>query len=108
MKKIKLENYNISGINEKGKLVELPYDVKSSIISVIFHPNLKLDGRQLLLRGKLSDKIEKSNGELLLEDADYEIVKSAFELVTGFGKNDLELVSRVLEAETVEVEVKKI
>lgn len=106
MKKIDLTPYNINGIDEKGKKITMPYDVKESIISVIFHPNLKLDGRQLLLRGKLEEKIKKSNGELLVEDADYASIKSSFELVTGFGRNDVELVKRVLEAETIEVKQK--
>jgi len=106
MKKIIITNYKVKGL-EDGKLVEVDYDVKEAIIAVIFHPSLRLDGRALLLRGKLADKIEAAKGEILLEDASYASIKSAFELVEGFGKNDLELVKRVLEAETVEVKEKK-
>lgn len=107
MKKINLVPYNIKGLNEKGEPIEVPYNVKESIQAIIFHPALKLDGRQLLLRGKLSEKLDAAGDEILLEDADYASVKSSFEVVQGFGKNDLELVRRVLQAESVEVEVKK-
>jgi len=106
MKKINLRNYSVKGIDADGKDVELPYDVKESISMVIFSPTLKLDGRSLLKRGKLAEKIEAAKDEILLEDADYTIVQTSFAQVTGYGKNDLELVKRVLEAEDIEVKEK--
>lgn len=107
VKKILLDNYEIEIRNEKGEIAKAPYDVKTSLTSVLLSPILQLDGRELLMRGKIVDRIEAADGHILLETADYSKLKKAFETVKGFSKNDIELVRRVLEAENVEVEEKK-
>ena len=86
---------------------EVPYDVKEALNSIIFHPELKLGGREIILRGKLAEKIDKAEKEILLEETDYSKLKQAFETVKGFSKNEVELCKRVLEAELIEVEEKK-
>ncbi len=109
MRKINLENYRVKAkVREEDKVVEkdLDYDVKDTIISVLFHPDLKLNGRELILRGKLADKIEKAEKNILLEEADYKKLKDSVEKLQGFGRNELELVDRILNAPSVEVEPK--
>lgn len=98
MRKISLENYSV---DVNGQLT--PYDVPGTLITCLLHPSLQLAGRELLARNQIGTKIESADGFILLEDAEYAKLESAFETVTGFSRNDVELVDRVLNAETVEV-----
>ena len=111
MRKIRLENYMVPMRNAEGNLAPSPYNVKESMVSCLLHPALKLTGRELLLRGKLATRIEEAEikegkGHILVEEADYRKLKTAFETIEGFTKSDMELVRRVLEAEETEVEEK--
>ncbi len=107
MKKINLKNYEVEGKDEKGDLVKAPYEVKGSMVSILYHPDLKLGGRDLLLAHKLADKIESCKKNfILLEEIDYQKLKKAVDTATGFSKHDVEFVKRILEAEDVEVEEK--
>ena len=106
MRKINLENYMLEARNEKNEIVNMPYDVKGSLIGVLFHPELKLSGRELLLRDKLANKINDTESEILLEETDYSKVKLAVESINGYTRNDVEFVRRVLEAEEIEVKEK--
>jgi hypothetical protein len=111
MRKIELQNYLVTLTRENGEVESKPYNVKESIISCFLHPALKLTGRELLLRNKLAMRIEEAeiiegNGSILVEEDDYRKLRQAFETIQGFTKNDIELVSRVLEAEEIDVEEK--
>ena len=103
MRKIELQNYLVKLTRENGEVESKPYNVKESIISCFLHPALKLTGRELLLRGKLTKQIEEANGSILMEEENYRKLKQAFERIEGFTRNDMELVRRVLEAEEIEV-----
>ncbi len=108
MKKINLKSYDIEFKDKEGNDKYLPYDVKSSLVNVLFHPKLKLSGRDLLLAQKLAEKIEECiEDNILLEEQDYNKLKNAVEKIEGFSKNDVEFVKRVLEAETVKVQEKE-
>lgn len=111
MRKIQLGNYMVKLPTEDGGFKPKPYNVKESMVSCLLHSALKLNGRELLLRGKLATRIEEAeikegNGHILVEDEDYRKLRQAFETIEGFTKSDMELVSRVLEAEEIEVEEK--
>ena len=97
MKKIDLTNYQVG---------ELPYDVKTSITNLMFNPELKLSGRELLAQDALAKKIEDAGGYVLLEEAEYQKVKRAFDTFSGFSRADLLLVDRVLNAQEVAVKEK--
>lgn len=102
MKKVDVTEYFITvpmdGINK-----ELPYNVKESLVAALFHPELKLGAREVITRDKIATKIEEATDHVLLEDAEYQKLESAFETVKGFGKSEVELIKRVFEAEDVEV-----
>jgi hypothetical protein len=106
MRKIDISDYEVTLAATDGQKKIDFYDVKESLSICLFHPTLQLDGRELLKRGKILDKIEQANGTLVLEEAEYEKLKSAFEQIQGFSKNDLEMVDRVLNAEEIEVKEK--
>ena len=108
MRKLDLSSYTIKYKDQEGKPQSMPYDVKGSMVNIWFHPALKLKGRDLLMAHKLADRIEECKEEsMLLEEVDYMKLKQAVEQIEGFGKNDVEFVQRVLEAETVEVKEKE-
>jgi hypothetical protein len=103
MRKIDLTSYLVE-VDDKG--TEKPFDVKGSISAILYHPDLKLRARDLLDNDRLAQKIKHSQDSVLLEEAEYDKVKAAFESISGFEINDVELVKRVLDAETVEVQEK--
>ena len=107
MRKINLKSYQVEVPQSDGTKQKVTIDVKDWISNAIFHPDLKLGGREVILRGKLVEKLEKAGDEILLELVDYKKVKDAFETIKGFGKIHIEMLRRVLEAEDVEVEEKK-
>lgn len=103
MKKINLKDYEVEVRTPTGTN-GVNYEVKTSIIGLLFQPELKLGGVELLKQNQLAEKIlQHQEPEILLEDAEYNKIKQAINLVKGFGKNDVELVRRVLEAEDVSV-----
>jgi hypothetical protein len=109
MKKIDLKPYDLEFKDKEGKTQTVPYDVKASLINCLYHPALKLAGRDLLLAHKLADKIEECKEDhILVELVDYTKLKNAVEKIEGFTKNDVEFVQRVLEAEDVEVAEKEV
>jgi len=104
MRKIELKEYLVNLTGANGEVESKPYNVKESIISCFLHPALKLTGRELLLRGKLTKRIEEADDSILVEEEDFRKLKQAFERIEGFTRNDMELVRRVLEAEEIEME----
>lgn len=103
-RKISLKNYNVTVKSPNNETKEIPYDIKESLIEILFNPELKLTARQLLKANDLASKIEKANDNILLNDVEYEKLKHALETVKGLTKNEIVLVKRVLQAEEVDVE----
>ena len=106
MRKIHVEPYPIVMGALDGQEITEDFKVRESLEICLFHPSLNLDGRELMKRRKILHKIEEADGTLLLEDDEWEKLKQAFETITGFSKNELPLVERVLEAEQIEVKEK--
>lgn len=92
MKKLVVSNYP-SG--------DQTYDVKRSLVTLLFHPELKLDAYDTLKAQKLADKIDAAEDVVLLEDAEYERVRAGLEVTRGFSQHDVPLIQRILDAETV-------
>jgi hypothetical protein len=86
---------------------EATYDVKNSLIQILFAPNQGLTATEILYRDDLARKIRDcAEDTLLLEESEYEKVKTAVNAVTGFGVNDVTLIKRVIKAPAVEVQEK--
>lgn len=82
---------------------EPEYPVKQTISGMIFNPQLKLGNEDVLARADLRKKVLECKGnELLVEESEYQIVKSSFDQVGGFSFNDVEMCKRIKEAKTVE------
>ena len=113
MRKLNLENYTVKArVPDKMNLgheieAEYPYHVKTSILNLMFNPALQLSGAELVRQNVLAIKLETcKDGEILLEDEEYDRIKKAFDAFKGFSRHDVELVTRINEAEVVEVERK--
>ena len=102
MRKIDLSNYDVEVATKDGKQ-KIPYDVKGSMVDGMYHPELRLGSRELFENDRVAQKINSSDEYVLLEEADYQKLKLAFDTIKGFRKEDVELVKRVLEAPEVEV-----
>ena len=95
MKELDLTEYEVEGLKIKPKI---------ALGNVLYRPELKLSARDLLTQAALVEKIETAGDTVLLEDAEYARVKKAFETITGYGRADIPLVRRVMEAPDVAVE----
>jgi len=102
MKKVDVTEYMVA-MQVDGIDQEVPYNVKESLVACLFHPELKLGAREVIARDRIATKIEEAEKAVLLEEAEYQKLKSAFETVKGFGKAEVELIRRVFEAEDAEV-----
>ncbi len=101
MRKLSLKSYEVT---EKvrnpatGSVQQftLPYNVKDSIINILFLPALHLQGVELVRQNVLAMKIEACEDEVMLEEAEYARVKAAIEAYPAAGRADVELVDRIL------------
>lgn len=104
MRKLLLKDYPITVTGPEGEEIVKPYNMRASLTNVLLSPHLQLDAAKLLLNHKLASKIGDELGdEVLLEDEEYGRLKNAIETFKGYLSTDVELVTRVLEAPTVEV-----
>lgn len=112
MKELNLEPYQITILNRNEATGQLeptqgPYDVKGSLIGLLFTRDLQLTAKDLLERDPLGRKIaDAQTPTILLEESEYMILKKAIDTFKGYTRNEVELVKRVLEAKTVAVEKK--
>lgn len=86
-----LETVNITGM----------YEVKNSILNLLFHPGMRLNGAALVRQHILAQKIEACDEEVMLEEEEYDRLKEAVDTWTSFGKTDVEFVLRILNAEQI-------
>jgi len=108
VRQISLVNYTVKARNPEGRDIDVPYDVKNSMIEILFSRDLQLSAREALNRDDLARKIRDcANGSILLEEADYSKLEKAVDTIKGFGRADVEFVRRVLDAKRVEVDAKK-
>ena len=106
MKKINLQNYPISVSSPEGEKT-MPFEVRKSIIELLFIPALRLNAMALMDQNKLAEKIKDAQEDfVLLEEEEYRRIQKSFTLFEGFDKHSVELVKRVLEAENVNVQPK--
>lgn len=108
MRKINLKDYIVTrrvpdnGNPGKTVEIEIPYHVKDSILNLMFIPQLRLTGAELVKQNVLAMKLENcKEDEIVIEEEEYSRIKKAFDTFQGFQRNDVELVTRILEAEEV-------
>jgi hypothetical protein len=108
MRKLNLKDYQVTGKVKggDGNIVDItaPYHVKDSILNLMFIRELQLSGAELVKQNVLAMKLETcKDNEILLEEEEWQRIKNAIDTFRGFNRNDVELVTRINEAEVVEV-----
>ena len=100
MRKLDLRDYQVTQKvrGGDGNLIDItaPYRVKDSILNIMFLPVLELCGAELVKQNVLAMKIEQSDGEVELEEAEYQRVKRAAEVYPGQSRADVQLIDRIL------------
>lgn len=94
MRKIVVSDYVVDGST---------YEVKRSLITILFHPERKLDAYGALKANKIAEKIDAAADEVLLEDAEYEQLIEGLKVTTGYVRTDIPFIERVLNAPEVKV-----
>lgn len=114
MRKLNLKDYTVKvkvpdRMNPGQEIeAEFPYNMKDSLVNVLFVRELGLNGVELVKANMLAQKILSCEGEdVLIEEAEWQRLQNAVNVFRGFGKTDVEFVTRINEAEVVEVESKK-
>ena len=122
MKKIDLTPFTIPVlipvVDEKGAIQtgegnsrqmtwqHVPYPFIDNIINIVLNSKQEVTARQLLERNMVCEKLElaekSGDTELLLDQKEYEMLTLSFENFKGFGRNDVEMVKRILSAPEVE------
>lgn len=99
MKKIDVTDIIIEGL-------DTPYNMKSSLVEVLFNPDQKLNAVELLKRDEIAKKILDCNKDyILLESEEFNQLKRSFDMINSFTRHDVEFVKRILNVEDVEVDV---
>ena len=113
MRKLNLKDYTVKvkvpDRMNPGQVIEgeYPYHVKDSILNLMFIREMQLSGAELVKQNVLAMKLETcQEDEILLEDEEYNRIKKVIDTFKGFNRNDVELVTRINEAEVVEVKTK--
>ncbi len=106
MKEIDLSPYAIAGHKDK-------FEPRIFLGETLLSPLLKLGGLELLASFKLADRIQVcETDKLLVDDKEYAKIKRVTELPSmagaaiGFGRNEVEMIRRILEAPDVQIEKK--
>ena len=106
MRKLELTSYKVSETGDPGAEVH-DYDVRWSVGEVLLCKDQGLSARELLASDDLFRKIRDwPEDTILLEEAEYQRLKQAFERLTGYQRFDVEMVRRVLDCPEVEVQEK--
>lgn len=108
MREIDLSSYDVKvKVVKDNELVteERPYNVRESLCELLFVRSQRVSAVEAIKREKIARKIEECEGDIfLLEENDWEKMRDAVNSLEQVGRNDVEFVSRVLDAKEIEVQ----
>lgn len=85
--------------NERGE--SIPYPVAATLAGLVTGPHLRLNARGIIAHGKVADKIDDSaaagSDHVLLEEAEYQLLRAALDGFAGYSREDIPLIERVLD-----------
>ncbi len=96
----KVRDEETGAINEKT----LPFNVKDSLASILFHPELRLNVIDSFKAQDLANKIRKSGDDVLVDTAEMDMIKRSYNVIKAPQEYELEFFKRIRDAEEVEVE----
>lgn len=101
MKTLDISPYDIVvGKTAEGLELRQPYPIRDSIANILFaQPGLK--ARELLRRDDLARKVIATEIDtVVLTDAEFEQLKMAVDTLEGYGRQDVELIRRIVALDT--------
>ena len=101
MRKLSLENYTFSVPDQKGILQFITYDFHKSLEGVLPHPNLGLNGLELLKAMEVVDKVKKAKDVVSLTEDDYQLILDTCKKFRGFTANDRDFLKRIFNCPAV-------
>ncbi len=101
MRRLDLKNYTFSMPDQKGILQFITYDFHKSLEGILPHPNLGLNGPELLRAMEVVEKVQEAKDAVLLEDDDYDLIINTLKKFRGFTKNDHKFLQRIFSCPVV-------
>lgn len=102
-KKIDLSRYETALRDESA--IPAMYDVRATLLNLLFHPDLNLSAVDTLSRQKLGHSIRHDESDVLLvSPEDHAKIQAAVEAWKGYSERDIEFLRRVIEAPEVDVD----
>lgn len=103
-RKIDLSPYTLDAKNpETGE--NAVYEVRRTLLMLLFHPDLKLNAIQVLEQNELAEKIRKEETDtLLVSPEDYGKMWAAVQAGKGYSENDVRFIKRIKDAPEVTVD----
>ena len=98
--KLNLKNYKVEG-PEGPDGAEVVMDVKDNLVTMLFHPELKLAPEEMFKAKDLADKIRASGDSVLLDRIEMDRIKRAYACLKGLPERFIEFLSRIRDAEEV-------
>lgn len=103
MRRIDLSPFTVVRFGPKGN-EEVPYELRDSLVSVLFAEEQHLSAVNALKNDKIANKIlDCPEDSLLLEEVEYDALRSGLDATKGFSRQDVELIRRIIDAPQVEV-----
>jgi len=103
MRKLNLKSYQwtqkVVVKDKEGEHIQdvtSPFNVKDSVVNIMFMPGLGLKGAELIKQNILAVKIEQAEDEVMLEEAEYERIVTAANNYTAISRADVEFIDRIL------------
>ena len=103
MWRLDVSPYDVTVDGPDGPAVR-EFDVKGSISILLFNPALQLEVPQAFEAKDLLDRINATDDAILLDKADMARLRRAYDAFRAPHPNALELLRRIRDAETVDVE----
>jgi len=95
MKRLNLDSYSISVKDQQGLPRFLDYEVRSTIINILTHPQFGLNGPDMMEVAPLVKKIDKAFEAVILTNEEYQEIVAALKRFKGFIKNDIPMLERI-------------
>jgi len=101
MRNLDLRNYDWTHkvhnpVTGGAQVATLPFNVKDSILNILFNPALGLQGATLVKQNVLAIKIEQAGDEVMLEEEEYQRVLRAATEYKAKSRADVPLIDRIL------------
>lgn len=108
MRRLDLKNYTFTMNDQQGIARLTPYQFKDTLINILTHRSLGLNGLELLEISLVVDKIKNADIEVILTDDDYTKILDMLKRFRGFSDPDTQFVKRIFNCPNIPDDGKKV